>query len=134
MKWAYYLQQFHLVIKYRKGNTNSIVDCLSHPPIVCTFAVISLSHVGFQVWASQYATDFDFGEKFVKLTHPSSSNLEPYLDFHLEDGLLYRLDKLCVPKDHHPMLLKEAHPTLYGEHFDKHKTLHQFIIFIFIFY
>ena len=28
-KWSTYLQQFHLNIKYKKGSTNNVVDCLS---------------------------------------------------------------------------------------------------------
>lgn len=28
-KWSTYLQQIHLNIKYKKGNTNNVVDCLS---------------------------------------------------------------------------------------------------------
>jgi hypothetical protein len=38
LKWATYLQQFHLVIKYKKGTSNKMVDLLSHPQCrLCTF-------------------------------------------------------------------------------------------------
>jgi hypothetical protein len=31
-KWMIFLQQFHLVIKYKKGNINKLEDMLSRPP------------------------------------------------------------------------------------------------------
>jgi hypothetical protein len=32
IKWASYIQQFHLVIRYKKGTSNKMVDFLSQPP------------------------------------------------------------------------------------------------------
>lgn len=32
IKWASYIQQFHLVIKYKKGSSNKVVYLLSRPP------------------------------------------------------------------------------------------------------
>jgi hypothetical protein len=124
MKWASYLQQFHLVIKYKKGSTNTMVDCLSRPPSFHALTVLTTSHLGFQTWASQYPDDPNFGHIYKSLQHPTSSNLVPLQYFHIKEGLLYKFDKLCVPHDHHLSLLKEAHFTLYGGHFGKQKTLH----------
>ncbi|KAJ6907574.1 hypothetical protein NC651_018101 [Populus alba x Populus x berolinensis] len=33
MKWMTYLQQFHLMIKYKKGSHNKLADMLSRPPV-----------------------------------------------------------------------------------------------------
>jgi hypothetical protein len=38
--WSTYLQQFHLNIKYKTGNTNCVVDCLSRPPIATLTTVL----------------------------------------------------------------------------------------------
>lgn len=32
MKWMSYLQQFNIVIKYKRGATNNLADILSRPP------------------------------------------------------------------------------------------------------
>ena len=40
-KWSTYLQQFHLNIKYKKGSTNNVADCLSRPPIVAMTTVLN---------------------------------------------------------------------------------------------
>jgi hypothetical protein len=38
--WSTYLQQFHLNIKYKTGNTNRVVDCLSRPTITALTTVL----------------------------------------------------------------------------------------------
>jgi hypothetical protein len=40
-KWSTYLQQFHLNIKYKKGSTNNVADCLSRPPIMALTTVLN---------------------------------------------------------------------------------------------
>jgi hypothetical protein len=41
-----FLQQFHLVIKYKKGTSNKVANMLSRPPIVASIILknTSLSH------------------------------------------------------------------------------------------
>ena len=58
-KWASYLQQFHLVIKYKKGVNNKVADCLSHAPTLL-LQNFSITHFGFQDLASKYPDDLDF--------------------------------------------------------------------------
>jgi hypothetical protein len=45
-RWMGFLQQFHLVIKYKKGTSNKVADMLSRPPIVASIILknTSLSH------------------------------------------------------------------------------------------
>ena len=39
-RWMGFLQQFHLVIKYKKGTQNKIADMLSRPPIVASVVIL----------------------------------------------------------------------------------------------
>jgi len=49
-------------------------------------------------------------------------NETPFLDYHIQDGFLYKLDKLCVSTiDDHLVLMHEAHAPSYGGHFDTFK-------------
>ena len=82
-----FLQQFHLVIKYKKGTSNKVVDMLSRHPIILKNA--SLSH---ESYIEQYATDDDFKEIYEKLTN--GTHVE---DYYLQGKLLYHLGKLCFP-------------------------------------
>ena len=44
-KWMSFLQQFHLAIKYKKGNTNKLVDMLSKPPTPNITTLGTLMHM-----------------------------------------------------------------------------------------
>ena len=46
-----------------------------------------------------YSEDEDFKEGNQQLQSQSHvHDVDRTIDYHLQDGLLYRLDKLCVPK------------------------------------
>jgi hypothetical protein len=62
-----FLQKFHLVIKYKKGTSNKVVDMLSKPPIVISIILknASLSH---DIYIEQYTIDENFKEVYTKLT------------------------------------------------------------------
>lgn len=45
------------------------------------------------------------------------------IDYHLQDGLLYRLDKLCVPKGENLQLIREAHTSKVAGNFGVGKTV-----------
>ena len=42
LKWINYLQQFQLVIKYRKGKSNATADCLGRPSITLLSTIMSM--------------------------------------------------------------------------------------------
>ena len=91
LKWATYIQQFHLVIKYKKGTPNRMADLLSRPPtqllqlsIVCCAA--------YEAWKPLYASNPLFAEIWVVLQHPIEVNQTPFLDYTIRDGWLYKLN------------------------------------------
>jgi len=67
-RWMGFLQQFHLVIKYKKGTSNKVADMISRPPIAASIILknTSLSH---DRYVEQYAIDEDFKEVYEKITH-----------------------------------------------------------------
>eukprot|EP00253_Pinus_taeda_P007709 PITA_07709 len=63
-KWSTYLQQFHLNIKYKKGNTNNVVDCLNRPPIMALTTMLnSCGHETFD-WPLLYKSNPEFGHTY----------------------------------------------------------------------
>jgi hypothetical protein len=64
-RWMGFLQQFHLVIKYKKGTSNKVADMLSRPPIVASIILknASLSHDSY---VEQYAIDEYFKEVYTE--------------------------------------------------------------------
>ena len=59
LKWASYIQQFHLVIKYKKSTSNKMVDLLSRPPTP-VHSILEADCATYDTWTDQYATDTDF--------------------------------------------------------------------------
>jgi len=95
-----FLQQFHLVIKYKKGSTNKLVDMLSRSPTSKITALGNLMHMDtftHDAYRESYSKDGDFKEVYQQL-QIHVNNGDNTVGYHLQDGLLYRLDKLCVPK------------------------------------
>ena len=92
-KWSTYLQQFHLNIKYNKGITNNVADCLSQQLIVVLTTILnSCWHVTFD-WSLIYKSDL--GTKVP--------------NFHLQDALLCHLGHLCVLSRERAKMIWEAH-------------------------
>jgi len=70
MKCIPYLQQFNIIIKYKKGVTNNLFYMLSRPPVQTNFSLLvaiiiqSLEPSKFYL---SYEEDADFGENYRKL-------------------------------------------------------------------
>ena len=86
-----FLQQFHLVIKHKKGTSNKVVDMISRPPIVASI-ILKYIYLSHDSYVEKYAIDEYFKEVYEKLTH--GARVENYC---LHGKLLYHLGKLCIP-------------------------------------
>jgi len=53
------LQQFHLLIKYKKGTTNKVTDMLSRPSLNASI-ILQNSSLAHESYIEQYAEDIDF--------------------------------------------------------------------------
>jgi hypothetical protein len=63
-----FIQQFHLVIKYKKGIHNKVVDTLSIP-IIKASKILRYNPLAHEIYVEQYARDGDFKEVYDALTH-----------------------------------------------------------------
>jgi len=90
------------VIKYKKGSTNKLANILSRPPTSKITALGTLMHMEpfiHDAYREAYLEDEDFKEVYQQLQSQSHvHNDDNTIDDYLQDGLLYRLDKLCAPK------------------------------------
>ena len=107
-----FIQQFHLVIKYKKGVFNKVVDMLSRP-IVSASVILKQSPIMHESYVEQYALDIDFKEVYETLCH---SNHVEELNYHLHNNLLYHLGKLCIPQGERINIIREAHSSLIVGH------------------
>jgi hypothetical protein len=90
-RWMGFVQQFHLVIKYKKGTSNKVDDMISRPPIVASIILKndSLSHDSD---VEQYVIDEYFKEVSEKITHGAHVH-----NYCLHGKLLYHVGKICIP-------------------------------------
>jgi hypothetical protein len=118
-RWMGFLQQFHLVIRYKKGIFNKVVDMLSRP-IISASVILKQSPIMHESYVEQYALDTDFKEVYETLCH---SNHVEELDYHVHNNLLYHLGKLCIPQGERINIIREAHSSLIAGHFGVGKTV-----------
>ena len=97
VKWMGYLQQFHIVIRYKKGRTNKVADFLGRPSVQALLQVLDSTYFGFLEWKTLYAADSDYADIVARMTDPLEAKEDSLGDFYLKEGLLYRLGLLCVP-------------------------------------
>jgi hypothetical protein len=102
-KWAEFIETFPYIIKHKKGKGNVIVDALSRRyTMLC-----QLDHkfFGLESIKELYATDVDFKDAYENCRDGRTWN-----KYVLQDSLLYRANKLCVPASSVRLLfLQEAH-------------------------
>jgi hypothetical protein len=117
-KWFAYLQQFHLNIKYKKGSTNHVIDCLSRTSVAVLTTVINSCGHETSGWPQLYNNDSKFSTIYQTL---STGKTVP--NFHLQDGLVCHLIHLCVPSSEHAKLIQEAHYSQTMGHFGVKNTV-----------
>ena len=88
--WIAYLQQFTFVIRHQSGKTNKVADALSRRhTLLATFHV---SVPGVASFADAYVTDSFFGRIWSEVQSRART------DYCLQDGFLFRDNKMCVPE------------------------------------
>jgi len=127
VKWMGYLQQFHIVIRYKKGSINTVADFFSRPLVYSLMQVLDSSCFSFPEWKTLYAVDNDYANIVAQFVDPLMAKEDSLGDFHLKDGLLYRLGLLCMPSgSYRPQLIREAHHSKVAGHFGMKKTIAHF--------
>jgi hypothetical protein len=89
-KWVEFIETFPYIIKHKKGKKNVIVDALFR----CYTMLSQLDHTFFGLKSIKelYAMDVDFKGAYENCREGRTWN-----KYVLQDGLLYRANKLCIP-------------------------------------
>jgi hypothetical protein len=102
-KWVEFIETFSYIIKHKKGKKNIIADALSR-----RYTMLSqLDHnfFGLESIKELYATDVEYKDAYENCREERTWN-----KYVLQDGLLYRANKLCVPASSVRLLfLQEAY-------------------------
>jgi len=115
-KWVEFLETFPYIIKHKKGNDNVIVDALSRR--YAMLSQLDYRIFGLETIKGQYALDDDFKDVILNCKEGRTWN-----KFVLNDGYLFRANRLCIPVGSvRLLLLQEAHGGGLMGHFGAKKT------------
>ena len=124
VKWVEFLQGFTFVIKHVSGKANKVADALSRKSLMVQESQIQV--LGFDFLKDLYKSDLDFKEAYEVSLNPSQRNGGPWNEYTLQDGLLFKDSKLCVPKcSMRENLIQEKHNGGLAGHFGIDKTVGQ---------
>ena len=80
-----------------------------------------------------YKEDMGFKDIYAACVNPISYNRSQWLDYMLQEGLLFKSSKLCIPKcSMRENMIQEKHCGGLSGHFGQDKTFAQ-VIYLFIF-
>jgi hypothetical protein len=114
LKSTSYIQQFHLIIRYKKHNYNKMADFLSQPPTP-VLSILEVHCATSDTWKDQYAIDPEFQEILEAFQSSAVINKTPFLDYTISDGWLYKFNFLCIPHSEDRLFLtNEVHASSYG--------------------
>ena len=98
-----FIESFPYVIKHKKGRENVIADALSRRYTI--LSQLDFNIFGFETIKEQYAHDRDFKDVLLNCKEGKTWN-----KFILNDGFVFRANKLCIPASSVCMLLlQEVH-------------------------
>ena len=108
MKWVDFLQSYTFMLKHRSGKSNRVVDALSRRQLLLT--VMQVEVVGFDELKNLYPEDPNFVEAWNACKEPIAIGRTRWLDYLVQDGMLFKDSQLCIPRSSmREKLIKEKH-------------------------
>ena len=115
-KWVEFIESFPYIIQHKKGKDNVIADALSRRYVL--LSQLDCRIFGLESIKEQYALDPEFKDALLNCREGRSWN-----KFVLNDGFLFRANRLCIPVGSvRLLLLQEAHGGGLMGHFGAKKT------------
>ena len=113
VSWVEFLQRYYFVVKHRAGVENKAADALSRR--VSLLFVMSVKVTVFERLNDDYESCPDFGELYTSLSNAPRPILN---DYTLQDGYLFKVNKLCIPRSSvRDFLVWEIHAGGLASHF-----------------
>jgi hypothetical protein len=87
---------------------------------------LQVNTLGFDCLKEMYKDDVDFKDAYAACENPVASNRSQWLDYILQEGLLFKNNKLCIPKySMRENMIKENHSGRLSGHFGQDKNFAQ---------
>jgi hypothetical protein len=119
-KWVEYMQNFTFVTKHISGTANKVVYALRRKFLL--LQEFKVKTLGFDNLKDMYIDDPDFKEAYEATENPILRDRSQWIEYMIQDGLLFRGNQLCIPKGSmRENLLMEKHSGGLAEHFSHDK-------------
>ena len=107
------------MVKHRAGVKNKASNALNRR--VSLLSIMSAKVTGFKRLKDEYESCPDFGELYTSLSNAPRPILD---DYTLQDGYLFKANKLCIPQSSvRDFLVWETHAGGLVGHFSRGKTI-----------
>eukprot|EP00253_Pinus_taeda_P019835 PITA_19835 len=120
--WVEYLQNFTFVLKHISVQANKVADALSRRILLLQEGTMQV--LGFEHLKELYQTYADFKEAYEACQNPLLRNNSLWLDYNLQEGLLFKGGQLCIPNcSMRENIIQEKHSGGLAGHFGIDKTV-----------
>ena len=110
------------MLKHRSGRSNRVADALSMRQLL--LIAMQVEVVGFNELKNLYPDDADFAEAWKACKEPIAIDRTRWLDYLIQDGMLFKGSQLCIPRSSmSENLIKEKHSGGMEGHFGQDKTI-----------
>lgn len=110
------------MLKHINGKANKVADALSRRALLLQESTIQV--MGFKHLKDLYQVDTDFREAFEAYQNSVLRNTSLWLDYNLQEGLLFKGGHLCIPDcSMRENIIQEKHSGGLAGHFGIDKTL-----------
>ena len=96
------------MLKHISEQSNRLVDALSRRLLIMQEKQIQV--LGFEHLRGLSEANIDFQEAYRACKNPVKVERDPWMEYTLQDGLIFRNNKLCIPKcSMREKLIQEKH-------------------------
>ena len=81
---------------YTSGKLNKVTNVLSRVNYIVQ--ELKFGVVGFEEMVDMYKDDAEFKDIYAVVQNPAVHNRSQWLDYLIQGGLLFKSNKLCIPK------------------------------------
>jgi hypothetical protein len=115
------LQHYSFALKHKAGIENKAADALSRQ--VTLLSMMSTNVTRFERLRDKCESYLDFGTLHATLSSAPHPTIE---DYTIQDGYLFKANKLCIPcTSVQDFLVWELHAGGLAEHFGRDKTIEE---------
>jgi hypothetical protein len=123
-KWVEFMQNFTFVIKHISKSANKVVDDLRRRCLI--LQEFQVETLGFEHLKEMYQEDPNFKEAYEACGNPLLRDINQWMEYLIQGGLLFKGNQLCIPKcSMRDNLLKEKCSGGLAGHFGHDETYAQ---------